>query len=159
MSFASLELSTTTPFALSLSKGLFACYQPLSLRYRRPVSFVPLRVLGSSACRRVRRVVAPAGESLSFVASNESNQSKDALHLGVTLRLQGFGRSTPCHSERPHTCCDLISTHLAAHRCRGAERRGQGKFAKQTTVLLLGPVGGVEERRGLGPRAQARFVH
>ena len=36
---------------------------------------------------------------------------------------------------------------------------GQVKFAKQTTELLLGPVGGVEERRGLGPRAQARFVN
>jgi hypothetical protein len=34
-----------------------------------------------------------------------------------------------------------------------------GMFAKQTTVLLLGPVGGVEERRGLGPRASARFVN
>jgi len=32
-------------------------------------------------------------------------------------------------------------------------------FAQQTTALLLGPVGGVEERRGLGPRAQARFVN
>jgi len=34
-----------------------------------------------------------------------------------------------------------------------------GKFAQQTTALLLGPVGGVEEHRGLGPRAQARFVN
>ena len=81
---------------------LLSSHQPLSLRYRRPVSFVPLRVLGSPAYRRVRRVVAPAGESLSFVASNESNQSKDALHLGVTLRLQGFGLSTPCLGQAPH---------------------------------------------------------
>ena len=98
MSFASLELSTTTPFALSLSKGLFACYQPLSLRYRRPVSFAPLRVVDSSAYRRVRRVVAPAGESLSFVASNESNQSKDAEHQLIWSSRCGYkGSACHCH--------------------------------------------------------------
>jgi len=117
------------------------------------IAAVPFHVGASPACRRVRRVVAPAGESLSFVASNESNQSKDALHLVVTLRLQGFGLSLPCLLDKPHTCCDFFATRLASHR------RGQGKFAQQTTALLLGPVGGVEERRGLGPRAQARFVY
>jgi len=135
---------------------------------------LPLRVDASPACRRVRRVVAPAGESLwcsrnfasrsertpaarTFVASNESNQSKDAFHFAVPLRLLpsatcrqviGPDHGTPV-SRYP-------TTRLAAHRhCARCEaRRRQGKFAQQTTVLLLGPVGGVEEHRGLGPRAQ-----
>jgi len=145
--------------------------------------FSPLRVGGSSAYRRVRRVVAPAGESLwcsrnfasrsertpaarTFVASNESNQSKDALHFAVPLRLLP---SATCRlrtdSDHGTPVSTYPTTRLASHRLddasgccapwrRGEARRGQGKFAKQTTVLLLGPVGGVEERRGLGPRAQ-----
>jgi len=91
-----------TDVAYSDPRRVVAHPQPLSLRYRRLAPSVPLRVFHSSACRRVRRVVAPAGESLSFVASNESNQSKDALHLGVTLRLQGFGLSTPCLGQAAH---------------------------------------------------------
>jgi len=58
------------------------------------VPFSPLRVSVSSACRRVRRDSAPAGGSLSFVASNESNQSKDAFHFAVPLR--GLPSAT-CH--------------------------------------------------------------
>ncbi len=68
---------------------LSACHHPLSLTLRQAqgrVRFadrrpVPLRVCISSGLARRRRVVAPAGESLSFVAPNESNQSKGALHL------------------------------------------------------------------------------
>ena len=57
---------------------------------------------------------------------------------------------------------DEHQIRLASHRRQGSatpsrpmrSEVGQGKFAKRTTELLLGPVGGVEERRGLGPRAQ-----
>ena len=143
-----------TDVAYSDPRRVLAHPHPLSLRYRRLAPSVPLRVLASSACRRVRRVVAPAGESLSFVASNESNQSKDALHLGVTLRLQGFGLSTPCLGQAAHMLRFLRHTprFASAPRCGWNARVA-------SDVLLLGPVGGVEERRGLGPRAQARFVN
>jgi len=43
------------------------------------------------------------------------------------------------------------------HHAR-CEARWDRESCEATTVLLLGPVGGVEEHRGLGPRAQARFV-
>ena len=144
-----------TDVAYSDPRRVLAHPQPLSLRYRRPAPSVPLRVGISPAYRRVRRVVAPAGESLSFVASNESNQSKNAEHQLIWASRFGYkGSAGHCHAlDKPHTCCDFFATRLASHR------RGQGMFAQQTTALLLGPVGGVEERRGLGPRAQARFVN
>jgi hypothetical protein len=62
-------------------------HQPFGLRYRRLAPLVPLRVVVSAWLVRRRRVVAPAGESLSFVAPNESNQSKGALH---SSQLRGY---------------------------------------------------------------------
>jgi len=94
---------------------LLSSHQPLSLRYRRSAPYVPLRVLASPACRRVRRDSPRHGESLSFVASNESNQSKDALH---SSQLRGYkGSACGRHAgDKPHTCCDFFTTRLAAHR-------------------------------------------
>jgi hypothetical protein len=106
---------------------------------------VPLRALGSSACRRVRRVVAPAGESLSFVASNESNQSKDALHMGVTLRLQGFGRSTPCFGQAAHML------RFLRHLPRFASARSvDGKVCAANDRIALGPRGRRRGAQGFG---------
>ena len=119
--------------------------QPLSLRYRRPVPFVPLRELVSPACRRVRRVVAPAGESLSFVASNESNQSKDAGTPADLSQLRGYkGSACPRHAgDKPHTCCDFFTTRLAAHRLnpdRADAKRGVDReVAKQRPYCSWGP--------------------
>ena len=56
---------------------------------------------------------------------------------------------------------DEHQIRLASHRTRTRrfarardEARRGWEVAKQRPVLLLGPVGGVEERRALGPRAQ-----
>ena len=100
----------------------------------------------SPACRRVRRVVAPAGESLSFVASNESNQSKDALHLGVSLRLQGFGLSTPCLGQAPHMLRFLRHTP----RFASAPMPWTGKVCEANGRVALGPRGGRRGAQGFG---------
>jgi len=105
--------------------------------------FLPLRVVASSACRRVRRDSAPAGGSLSFVASNESNQSKDALHLGVSLRLQGFGRSTPCFGQAAHMLRFLRHTP----RCASAL---SGKVCEANDRIALGPRGRRRGAQGFG---------
>ena len=97
---------------------LLSSHQPLSLRYRRPAPYVPLRVLASPACRRVRRDSPRHGESLSFVASNESNQSKDAEHQLIWSSRFGY-KGSACQRhvlDKPHTCCDFFATRLAAHR-------------------------------------------
>ena len=153
-SFVSLADGLRTPPTARADPSTSSGQGPL--RGSKPCSVcAAVALCVSSACRRVRRVVAPAGESLSFVASNESNQSKDAEHQLIWASRFGYkGSACPRHAlDKQHTCCDFFATRLAAHR------RGQGMFAQQTTALLLGPVGGVEERRGLGPRATARFVH
>ncbi len=75
----------------------------------------PLRERVSSAYQRVRRVFAPAGESLSFVAPNESNQSKGALHLteGCGYKLRPMRRHA---GDTPHTCCDFSTPRFASAR-------------------------------------------
>ena len=113
---------------------------------------VPLRALGSSACRRVRRVIAPAGESLSFVASNESNQSKDALHMGVTLRLQGFGRSTPCFGQAAH----MLRFLRHSPRCASA---WPGKVCAANDRIALGPRGRRRGAQGFGAARASALRH
>ena len=123
---------------------------------------LPLRVVGSSAYRRVRRVIAPAGESLSFVASNESNQSKDAFHLAVPLRLLP---SATCRrrsaSDHGTPVSKYPTTRLAAHRSmthratlrvlsrRCEARRGQGKL-RSNDRIALGPRGRRRGAQGFG---------
>ena len=79
-------------------------------------ALLSLRVIASAWLVRRRRVVAPAGESLSFVAPNESNQSKGALHFSQLRGYKGSADEAPCHSDRPHTCCDRKSRRCAASR-------------------------------------------
>jgi len=117
----------------------------------------------SSACRRVRRDSAPAGGSLwwlhnfasqsehppaarTFVASNESNQSKDALHLGVTLRLQGLAGH--CHGPlfgRTHAA--ISSPHASL---RIGAKTPTGKVCAANNCIALGPRGGRRGAQGFG---------
>jgi hypothetical protein len=97
----------------------------------------------------VRRDFAPAGGSLSFVASNESNQSKDAFHFAVPLRLLP---SATCHPRQHRTTAHLFNVphhSLAAHRLddasggcapwrRGEARRGW-EVAKQRPYCSWAP--------------------
>jgi hypothetical protein len=96
------------------------------------VPFSPLRVSVSSACRRVRRESAPAGGSLSFVASNESNQSKDALHFAVPLRWLPSAtclrrtnpdQGTPVQGTPPFGSLRIVSVTLRAAARPGAEAK------------------------------------
>jgi len=112
----------------------------------------PLRVFGSSACRRVSRVVAPAGESLSFVASNESNQSKDALHFAVRLRLlpsatclQGGDpdHGTPVQRTPPLSSLRIAITH-------DAKRGVDGMFGEAERRIAFGPRGRRRGAQGFG---------
>jgi hypothetical protein len=130
------------------------------------VLVLPLRVGGSSAYRRVRRDSAPAGGSLSFVASNESNQSKDAFHFAVPLRLLPSAtcrlRTDPDHGTPVQRTPPLVSLRIVSMTLRAAARPGaEAKRGVDRECLRSkrphcssGPVGGVEERRGLGPRAK-----
>ena len=104
-----------------------------------------LRVVDSSAYRRVRRDSAPAGGSLSFVASNESNQSKDAEHQLIWSSRCGYkGSACPRHAlDKPHTCCDFFATRLASHRL------GQGKL-RSNDRIALGPRGRRRGAQGFG---------
>ena len=101
----------------------------------------PLRVDASSAYRRVRRVIAPAGESLSFVASNESNQSKDALHFAVPLRWLPSATCLPSLPSDPGTPVQrtppLGSLRIAI--TPDAKRGGIGKVAKQRPYCSWAP--------------------
>ena len=109
--------------------------------------FLPLRVGGSSACRRVRRDSAPAGVSLSFVASNESNQSKDALHLAVPLRLL------------PSATCHLGTDTDHGTPVRGTPPLGSLRIAKTKADVKRGVDGDVcaaNDRIALGPRGWRR---
>ena len=131
------------------------------------IAAVPFHVGASPACRRVRRDSAPAGGSLwwlhnfasqsehppaarTFVASNESNQSKDALHLAVSLRLHGFGLSTPCCGQAAHMLRFLrhsprfasawtgnvcAANNRIALRPRGRRRGAQGFGAARDSAL------------------------
>ena len=98
---------------------------------------------------RRRRDFAPAGESLSFVLPNESNQSKGALicHSGVATRRDLS--PTAIHRTTEHLL-DLLH-----HSARFASPRSEASPWErcEASCLLLGPVGGVEERRALGWRA------
>ena len=124
------------------------------------VVVVPLRVGTSPACRRVRRVVAPAGESLwcsrnfasrsertpaarTFVASNESNQSKDAFHFAVPLRLLPSAtcrpslpsdHRTPVQGTPPLGSLRIAVTH-------DAKRGMTGKVCEANDRIALGPRG------------------
>jgi hypothetical protein len=114
--------------------------------------FLPLRVVASSACRRVRRDSAPAGGSLSFVASNESNQSKDALHLGVSLRLHGFGRSTPCFGQAAHML------RFLRHSPRFASA-WTGNVCAANNRIALGPRGRRRGAQGFGAARASALRH
>jgi hypothetical protein len=65
----------------------------------------------------------------------------------------------PVHCTPPPVRAEGIEAPLHAtqtsSRCEA--RRRQGKFAKQTTALLLGPFRAVEQRRAWRERAQARI--
>jgi hypothetical protein len=96
------------------------------LRYRGLA--LPLRVGIYPAYRRVRRVSPRQGESLSFVASNESNQSKDALHFAVPLRLFPSAtcrlRSTSDHGTPVRGTPPLVSLRIVSLTLRAAARPG-----------------------------------
>ena len=100
----------------------------------------------SSAYRRVRRVVAPAGESLSFVASNESNQSKDALHFAVPLRLL------------PSATCRLRTDPDQGTPVQGTPPLGSLRIAKIEAEAKRGMDGKLRsnDRIALGPRGRRR---
>ena len=123
----------------------------------------------SSAYRRVRRVIAPAGESLwcshsfaarsertpaarPFVASNESNQSKDAFHFAVPLRMLP---SATCHRSLPSDpgtpvrgTPPLNSLRIAAEH--DAKRVGTGKVCEANDRIALGPRGRRRGAQGFG---------
>jgi len=130
----------------------------------------PLRAGSSSAYRRVRRVIAPAGESLwcsrnfaarsertpaarTFVASNESNQSKDALHFAVPLRLLP---SATCHSriDPEHGTPVQITPPLGSLRiadiCADAKRGVDGDVCEANDRIALGPRGWRRGAQGFG---------
>jgi len=126
-------------------------WRQFGLRYRSLSLFVPASRCVSSAYRRVRRVVAPAGESLSFVASNESNQSKDALHFAIPLRTLPSATCLPSlPSDHGTPVSKYPTTCLATHRHDGrvgllrtiAPRRSEawtGKVAKQRPYCSWAP--------------------
>jgi hypothetical protein len=87
----------------------FACHQPLSLRYRRPV---PLSrggfCLTCSTAPGVRpgRRVTLASPKLRFHLSRQMKVTK-AKALSILLYCFGYKGSAdeaPCHIEKPHTC-------------------------------------------------------
>jgi hypothetical protein len=114
----------------------------------------------SSAYRRVRREFAPAGESLSFVASNESNQSKDALHFAVPLRLLPSAtcrlRSTSDHGTTVRGTPPLVSLRIVSMTLRAATRPGaeakRGVLGKlrSNDRIALGPRGWRRGAQGFG---------
>jgi len=123
----------------------------------------------SSAYRRVCRVIAPAGESLwcshnfaarsertpaarPFVASNESNQSKDALHFAVPLRMLPSATCRlwigPDHGTPVQRIPPLGSLRIAiAH---DAKRGGIGKVCEANDRIALGPRGRRRGAQGFG---------
>ena len=97
-----------------------------------------------------RRDFAPAGESLLFVLPNKSNQNKGASIFHSCVATRRDLSPTAIHRTTEHLL-DLLH-----HSARFASPRGEAKprGAMRSELLLLGPVGGVEERRALGWRAQ-----
>jgi hypothetical protein len=95
-----------------------------------------------------------APNSLCSLRSRRSDKRRE-VRLRSVLRTQLQSRALLSSSEGG----DEHQTRLASHRmmtrrfARPMRSEAWGSCAA-TTVLLLGPVGGVEERRGLGPRAQ-----
>jgi len=114
---------------------------------------LPLRVDDSSAYRRVRRVVAPAGESLSFVAPNESNQSKGAFHLAVPLWLLPFAtcrrRTDPDHGTPVRRTPPRGSLRIAVDRAE-AKRGVDGEVCEANDRIALGPRGRRRGAQGFG---------
>ena len=88
----------------------------------------------------------------------QTNGAKSVLDARYRAR-----RKALCCSARPkgETNTRFGSLRIARWRVASLARceARRGEVAKQRPVLLLGPVGGVEERRVLGPRAIARFVN
>ena len=121
---------------------------------------LPLRVVGSSAYRRVRRVSPRQGESLSFVASNESNQSKDAFHFAVPLRLLPSAtchqrtdpdHGTPVQGTPPLGSLRIVSMTLRAAARPGAEaKRGVDRKLRSNDRIALGPRGWRRGAQGFG---------
>jgi hypothetical protein len=112
---------------------------------------LPLRVVRSSACRRVRRVSPRQGESLSFVASNESNQSKDALHFAVPLRLLPSAtcrlRIDPDHGTPVQRTPPLGSLRIAI---KHDAKRGVDGRLRSNDRIALGPRGWRRGAQGFG---------
>ena len=124
-------------------------FSAIRLRYWTLCRFVWVFLLPAGGCAGI-----PPRRAGHFHLSRQMKVTKAKTLFIWASRFGYMGSAGPRHAlDKPHTCCDFFATRLASHR------RGQGMFAQQTTALLLGPVGGVEERRGLGPRATARFVN
>jgi hypothetical protein len=106
-------------------------------RESRMVACVPLRVFVSTWLARRRRDSAPAGGSLSFVAPNESNQSKGALH---SSQLRG-------HRTR------LVSAMLVTSRTSAAISSPHASLR-----IGLGCAHGGVRLRYLSPNGRSVFV-
>ena len=123
----------------------------IGLRYRSLA--LPLRVGSSPAYRRVRRDSAPAGGSLSFVASNESKQSKDAFHFAVPLR--GLPSATcrqgidPDHGTPVQRTPPLGSLRIAKIKA-DAKRGVDGDVCEANDRIALGPRGWRRGAQGFG---------
>jgi hypothetical protein len=121
------------------------------------MSLLPLRVWSSSACRRVRRESAPAGGSLSFVASNESNQSKDALHFAVPLRglpsATCHPRSTSDHGTPVQRTPPLGSLRIAI--APDAKRGGIGDVCAANDRIALRAPWGASRSAGVWGRVRS----
>jgi len=136
--------------------------------------FWPLRVGVSSACRRVRRVSPRHGESLwcsrnfaarsertpaarTFVASNESNQSKDALHFAVPLRLLPSAtchpRSTSDHGTPVQRTPPLGSLRIAI--APDAKRGGIGDVCTANDRIALRAPWGASRSAGVWGRVRS----
>ena len=133
---------------------------------------VALRVDVSSYFSGVRREFAPAGESLwyshnfaarseripaarTFVAPNESNQSKGALHFAVPLRLlhsatcvcrASSASRTPVVSWSPHASLRFGLMGARCEASRGVDARAAGD--------VFGPLGSRRGAQGFAGGAQ-----
>ena len=115
-------------------------------------------LLGPRCARAALRcsVFAAAPNSLRSLRSLRSNKRREVSSRSALARAP---QSAVLLSSSEGG--DEHQIQLAAHRrddARCARARCEAMWDREsceaTTVLLLGPVGGVEERRGLGPRAQ-----
>jgi len=109
----------------------------------------------SSAYRRVRRVSPRQSESLSFVASNESNQSKDALHFAVPLR---WLPSATCRlrTDSDHGTPVQGTPPLGSLRIVSMTHRAAAPLAPRRSEAWTGKVCAANDRIALGPRGRRR---